>query len=47
MHSAHGTYRPFVFETAEFGCTMRNRSCITRWYCHKRAAEIHGMYRYF
>jgi len=46
MHSMRGTYRPFVFETTEFGRTTRNRSCITRRYCHKRVAEMCIRYTY-
>lgn len=41
--SMRRTCRPFVFETAEFGRTTRNRSRITRRYCHKRTVETYSV----
>lgn len=40
--SMHGICGQFVFETAEFHRTTRNRSRIKRWYCHKRVVEIYN-----
>lgn len=38
----HGICGPFVFETAEFHRTTRNRSRIKRQYCHKGTGEIYS-----